>query len=261
MNYGLFLSASGVLSNMYRQDALANNLANAQTIGFKRDLASLSQRDPESVEGGFGFDLRNDLLDRLGGGVLAGPQRISFEQGHLEQTGNDLDLAIDGKNAFFAVRSTDPRTGRHDIQLTRDGRFALSSDGTLVTQDGKPVLDTSDQPIRLQRGATIDIDETGRIRQNGEESARIQVTAVSQPGALTKLGGGLLGWNSTRDIRTDPQNATVKQRFVEASNVDPIQTMMKIVDATKAATANGNLIRYHDLLLDRAVNTLGRVNA
>ena len=71
MNYGLYLSASGVLTNMYRQDVFANNLANASTVGFKRDLAAISQRDPESIEGGHAMQWRNDLLDELGGGVFA----------------------------------------------------------------------------------------------------------------------------------------------------------------------------------------------
>ena len=91
MNYGLYLSASGVLTNMYRQDVFANNLANAQTIGFKPDFPMLSQRDPESVEDDAGFDVRHDLLDRLGGGVYAGPQAIDFSVGRLEQTENPMD--------------------------------------------------------------------------------------------------------------------------------------------------------------------------
>ena len=72
MNYGMYLSASGVLTNTYRQDVYANNLANAQTVGFKVDVPSIKQRDPESIEDDLGYSVSKDMLDRLGGGVLAG---------------------------------------------------------------------------------------------------------------------------------------------------------------------------------------------
>ena len=88
MNYGLYLSASGVLTNTYRQDVFANNLANVETPGFKPDLPSIRQRDPEAIEDNLGFQGSNELLDRLGGGVLAGQQRINFNQGTLRPTGN-----------------------------------------------------------------------------------------------------------------------------------------------------------------------------
>ena len=86
MNYGLYLSAAGVLTNSYRQDVFANNLANVNTVGFKPDLPVLRTRPPEAIEDPAPFGTSNDLLERLGGGVLAGPQRTSFAPGPVEQT-------------------------------------------------------------------------------------------------------------------------------------------------------------------------------
>lgn len=112
MNYGLYLSASGVLTNMYRQDVIANNLANVETVGFKLDLPSIRQRDPESIEDSFGSDVSKRLLDKLGGGVLAAQQRINFSPGPIEKTGAPLDVALDSPGAFFCgqrrQRSTKP---------------------------------------------------------------------------------------------------------------------------------------------------------
>ena len=78
MNYGLYLSASGVLTNLYRQDVFANNLANSETVGFKPDSPTVRQREPEAIEDNLGLGASQRLLDKLGGGVLAGPQSIRF---------------------------------------------------------------------------------------------------------------------------------------------------------------------------------------
>jgi len=259
MNYGLYLSASGVLTNLYRQDVFANNLANVKTVGFKRDLAAIRQRDPESMEDGFSSAQSNRLLDRLGGGVFAARGRISFEPGPLEPTGGDLDLALAGNNAFFAVGITDD-TGKLQPQLTRDGRFTRDPDGFLVTiAGGHRVLDDKDQPINLPATGKVHIDRTGNVTVGEDQVATIQVASVTDQARLIKRGQGLLGWEGEGDLRTPLESPDVRQGFVEASGVDPIKALMELISATKAVSGNGNLIRYHDLLMDRAVNVLGRV--
>jgi len=260
MNYGLYLSASGVLTNMYRQDVFANNLANVKTDGFKPDVPTIRQRNPESVEDHFGFDVQQALLDRLGGGVLAGRQRINHAQAELTQTGNALDVALTQPKTFFAIAQTDA-AGQTAVRLTRDGRFSLGPNGQLVqTATGRPVLDTGDQPITLRPGVPVSIDDTGRIVQNGTVVGRLQVAAVNDPDHLIKHGDGVLRIpeSDTRRVVESPQ---MRSGHLEASGADPIRALMQVVEATKAVTANGNLIRYHDLIMDRAVNTLGRVTA
>lgn len=260
MNYGLYLSASGVLTSMYRQDVFANNLANVGTAGFKLDLPSVRQRDPESVEDGFGSDVSKRLLERLGGGVLAGPQRVSFAPGPLQQTGGPLDVALESRDAFFVVSDDNAPVGGSAIRLTRDGRFSRNAQGYLVTvAGGHRVMDTKDKPIRLADDAPVSIDGAGRVLQNGQEVTQLQVTAVTDTDRLIKTGQNLFQMGGPQDLRTAPQLATVRSGFIESSGVDPISTLMKLIAATKAVTANGNLIRYHDLLMDRAVNVLGRV--
>ncbi len=258
MNYGLYLSASGVLTNTYRQDVFANNLANVETVGFKPDIPSIRQRDPESVEDNLGYGISNDLLDRLGGGVLAGRQRINFTQGAHRATGNMLDVALYDKDQFFAVRSIDPDTGEAQIHLTRDGRFTLNGAGELVTQSGQHVLDASDQPIVITGNGKASIGTGGQVLVDGETIAQLQIARVADLQRLTKRGQGLFAFDGP-DPRQAVESPRVNPGYVEASGVDPIMTMMKIVAATKAATGNANMIRYHDQLLDRAVNTLGRV--
>lgn len=263
MNYGLYLSASGVLTSMYRQDVFANNLANVGTVGFKRDLAMVSQRAPESIEGDHPFELQHALLDRLGGGVFAGPQSVAFKAGALERTNNPRDIALEGDNAFLAVSASNPATGRDEVHLTRDGRLSVNGGGYLVMMaGGQRVLDEDDQPIRLgDAKAEVTIDRDGRVRQDGAVVAQLQIAAAANPKALVKAGGNLLRFEDGRDGRVEPAQRRVRPGFVEASTADPFTELKAMLDASSAVEANGNLIRYHDLLMDRAVNTLGRVTA
>jgi flagellar basal-body rod protein FlgF len=258
MNYGLYLSASGVLTNTYRQDVFANNLANVETPGYKPDIPSIRQRDPEAIEDQLGFEGSNALLDRLGGGVLAGQQRINFTQGTLRPSSNPLDVALEGEDKFFAIEAIDPETGNTKVRLTRDGRFTLNSAKELIMQSGHRVLDDSDQPIVLSGTGVAKIDLKGQVFQGNEVVAQLQVTRINDLDQLTKRGQGLFSFEG-KDPRQAIVNPSVKPGFVEASGVDPIMTMMQVVAATKAASGNANMIKYHDQILDRAVNTLGRV--
>ena len=262
MNYGLYLSASGVLTNLYRQDVYANNLANAHTVGFKPDVAMIRQREPESVESGAGIDFSQELLDRLGGGVFAGPQSVNMASGHLQKTSGDLDAAIEDRNAFFAIGVANPRSGQTEVQLTRDGRFTLNDRGVLVTvAGGHQVLDSDGEPIQLDQSAAARISPSAAILQNGEPAAQLRIANVADTSLLVKAGGSRFHFNGPDRLLKPVAHPKVRPGFVEASGVDPIKALMKVISATKAATGNGNLIRYHDLLMDRAVNVLGRVTA
>lgn len=259
MNYGLYLSASGMLTNLHRQDVFANNLANVKTVGFKRDLAAIQQRDPEVIEERFGSRLSRRLLDRLGGGVFAARSRISFEPSPLEETGGDLDLALTGRNAFFVVRQIDA-AGNEQVRLTRDGRLTRDAEGMLVTVvGGYRLLDDRDQPIALPATGKVHIDNAGKISVGDEQVATIQIAKVNDPERLIKQGHGLFRWSGAEDPRSPVEAPNVRQGFVESSGVDPIKALMNLISATKAVTGNANLIRYHDLMMDRAVNVLGRV--
>lgn len=260
MNYGLYLSASGVLTNLYRQDVFANNLANIETPGFKPDAPAIRQRDPESIEDNLGLGVSQDLLDRLGGGVLAVPPAIRFQPGPLTRSGNPLDVALDTKDTFFVVRHTDERTGEVSIRFTRDGRFTRNSDGELVTQAGFRVLDDTDNPIVIPDGVMAQIDAAGRVvTADGALLGQIQVTRVADTDRLYKQGQNLFAYKGNQDPREAVDTPLVHPGHVEASGVDPIRTLMSITDASKAATTNADMIRFFDRMMDRAVNTFASV--
>ncbi len=257
MNYGLYLSASGVLTNQYRQDVFANNLANVATPAFKPDVPVIKQRDPETIEDHLGGRLSQRLLERLGGGVLAGPQRIDLSVGPFEQTGNPLDVALPDKDTFFAVEWRGGN-GADTVRLTRDGRFTRNAAGELVTPSGQRVLDADGQPITVPAVGDVRFDAAGRLLHNGEPVARLQVARVPDQGSLRKTGGNLFAFNGP-DPREPVANPSVLPGKIESSGVNPVRALMDVTSAGKSAMGNAEMIRYFDLLMDRSVNSLGRV--
>lgn len=258
MNYGLYLSASGVLTSMYRQDVLANNLANVGTPGFKPDFVSTRQRDAARIEDGLSGLPSNRLLERLGAGALLAPNRTSFAQGVLEPTGNQLDAAIQGPG-FFMV-SAGSQTGGEKIRLTRDGRFALNAGGQLVmAAGGLPVLDENKVPIQVN-GAAGPVRINGAdVEQNGAAVARIGLVDVPNTGGLQKAGGNLFRPTASQVASLQPAAGTMQSQSVERSGVDPIQAMLGIMSASSAVSSNTRMIQVQDDLMNRAINTLGRI--
>ena len=261
MNYGLHLSAAGVLTNMYRQDVLANNLANVSTVGFKRDLASISQRPAETSEDHETHPYQHDILDKIGGGVYAGAQRISFDVGPMQQTGNPLDLALESPDAFFVVAKPGER-GKDELRLTRDGRFTRNAEGLLVTAvGGFKVLDADNTPIRISDDQSVVVSNDGRLQQGGVDVAQVQVATVKNRERLVKDGQNLLRYTGRPEDRVAADRPRVRSGFVEASAVDPIRELLGLIETSGAIQNNTNMIKYHDLMMDRAVNSLGRVTA
>lgn len=259
MNYGLQLSASGVLTSLYRQDVLTNNLSNATTVGFKPDMVFTRQRDASSVENDLGHMPSNRLLERLGGGAMMAPNRVSHAQGALETTGNPLDLALQGEG-FFAVMERDDN-GEGHVRFTRDGRFTMDEQGRLVTSTrGLAVLDNRDRPIRLPRGESVHIDERGLVRVDGNTVARLQVSDVADRDGLRRGPDGLFIPDEGTLAERRTGTGMVRQGVLEQGAVDQIQAMMAMTGAARDAQANLGMVTYHDRVMERAINGLGRVS-
>ena len=116
-----------------------------------------------------------------------------------------------------------------------------------------------DQPIQLPVSGDVVVQNDGRILVDGEEVAQLQVTGVTNPAQLVKRGQNLYGMPQDDNFRKAAGRTAILQGFTEQSSVDPIKTLMQLTEATKTANGNANMIKYQDQLIDRAVNTLGRV--
>ncbi len=253
MIYGMYLSASGIVANSHRQDVIANNLANAETNGFKRDLASFYQRPTEATARGAAGSRTDPILEGIGGGLFAMPTRVDNTQGDFEATGNNLDVAITG-NGFFSVSD-----GKSANKLTRDGKFMTDAEGnlTLASSQGQHVLDQAGQPIKLDVKFPVQIGQDGTIVQNGKTVNRIGLFAVADPRQLTKVGKEMLAVTDPKALL--PSQATVHSGFIERSNVDPATELTQLMDTQRQLEANANMIRYQDQMLDKLVNTVGRI--
>lgn len=260
MNYGLYLSASGVMVNSHRQDVLANNLANVNTAGFKPLFTDLRQRPAESLEDGpVDFGLSNALLDKLGGGVFGKDQRVAFATGAPIKGGN-LDAALTADNAFFVVQHTDPSTGQTDIRLTRAGQFRTNTEGQLVTQAGDLVLNRGNQPIEIEGNPVITrTGEINMLNTNDEVIARDQLQVVEANLESLRPSGKNLFEMRGGDSRVPIERPVVLPGHYESSGTSAIGTMMDIVSATKAATGNARMIQYHDQMLNASINTFARL--
>jgi flagellar basal body rod protein FlgG len=257
MNYGMQISASGVLTAMYEQDVATNNLANVNTVGFKPEVTSLIARDAARIEDGVMNLPSNVLLERLGAGVLVAPNAVSFEQGPLVSTSNDLDLAIQGEG-FFVIRESTDQTGDR-FRLSRDGRLTRDPSGQLVrSADGLPVLDVQNRPINLPIGPVF-ISSDGTISQDDKVLAQIQVTQVPDNSRLRKIGHGMFQAPADAMEGRRPATGLVRQFNLESAAVDPVLATVQVTQASRDAERNFGMIQYHDRLIDRAINTLGRV--
>ncbi|GIW74924.1 MAG: flagellar basal body protein [Phycisphaerales bacterium] len=262
MQQGMRISASGAMVALYRTDLHAANLANVDTVAFKPDSASIQSRLVVREEDNLPMLPSDRLLEKLGAGVLAGPRRVDFAQGPLQATGNDLDLALEGRG-FFMVRAQGPDGAQ--VRLTRDGRLTRNSTGQLVqAATGLPVLSPGGSPIVLPDGlGPVAIDHRGVLTDTaGRAVGQLAVVDVPDPTVLHKAGHGL--YQAPPAALAQAQQATelgtrVHQRMVEGSAVDPIKALLELTDAGKAVASNTRMIGYHDQLLDQAINTFARV--
>ena len=251
MIYGLYLSATGVMTNSLRQDTIANNLANAETAGFKKNLVNFRQRLPASQErAGYA----NPLLDRIGGGTLVDPTQVDTSQGDFESTDNPLDAAINGPGYFLV-------NDRGQQRLTRSGQFLIRQDGTLCLSGGgnQPVLGVGGAPVKLDgtRRNQTEIAQDGTITQDGAPVARLAIVNAPNPVALRHEGGNLFSYADPAGL--SPSDSVVRGGFTERANVDPATEMAGLIDAQRQLEMNANMIRYQDQTLDRLVNSVGKI--
>lgn len=255
---GLYSAYTGMLNEQNRMDIMTNNLANATTVGFKKegstsqsfnDVLAVKIKD-ESV------GLSN--VQRIGinnPGVKIGENYTDYTQGSFRVTGNTYDLALSGEG-FFAIEFTN-KAGETSTKYTRAGQFTLNKEGYLVTQEGDYVLDTSNKRIRLNTLQDSTIDKQGNIIQNGQVVARIQITDFEDYDYLEKYGESY--YQAIEGAEKIASDATVNSGYLEMSNVQTVTEMVNMISITRAYESNQKIIQTMDNTLDVAVNQLGRI--
>ncbi len=251
MVYGLWLSAAGMAANQYRQNVASNNMANINTVGFKHDLAVLQERAVEAASHGDGLMYGHAVLDWLSGGTHVTPTVHSFEPGPTMTTHRPLDAKIDGPG-FYRIAT--PAGERY----TRDGRFALDAGRRLVTvAGGHAVLSDGGGEIVAGPGAPPEIDEGGRVRQGETVLATLGLVEFNDRSLLRKQGGNL--FLATAGAAAAPaRDSRITPRALEASNIDPVDGLVDMIEASRGFEINANLVSLQDAMIGRAVNEIAR---
>ncbi|MEQ9616444.1 MAG: flagellar hook-basal body protein [Phycisphaerales bacterium] len=259
MNYGLYISTSGMLTNMARLDVASNNLANVNTIAFKPDFVGVAQRDPVTIEDGIPFEDSNRLLEKLGAGPWPTANAISFEPGAIELTGQDLDVAIEGEG-FLVLRDGGPE----DYAYTRDGNLAINARSILVSAStGKPVLSEDGREIRIDTSRKLLIHADGRVEQDGGEIGQLRIRGISDLSQLRKAGDNLFKIDENVPLGVNLETRVdfvLEQGALEQSSVNPVSATLAVTQASRAASGASRMIQYFDGFMDSAINTLGRVS-
>lgn len=249
MIYGLYQSAAGMLVSEYRQNVIANNVANADTIGFQRDLAVFSERDTAANEGLYDGDSAEHLRG-LSGGQWLGRTHTDFRGGRRVSTDSPTDVALNGPG-FFAVRS-DGRT-----LFTRDGRFIADVRGRLVSAtDGAEVLGRGGTSISTNpRGGPVTIDVEGRVLQDNMPIGRLEITDFADYAALRKVGASRVDAGDQQPI---PSPADVEHNVLELSTVEAIPEMAAMIEASRSYQMNAQMISLQDQTISRLISTVSR---
>jgi flagellar basal-body rod protein FlgG len=246
---GIYTSALGLLPLQKKLEVIANNLANVNTTAFKRDDAFANELISASAlfRDGTVDPTEKDINEQT---------TTDFSQGTLQQTGNPLDAAIDG-HGFFVVQTDE------GIKLTRDGSFNISTDGTLVTRNGDPVMGTGgsiriDDIQDLQRSQLV-IERNGTVKAGDKIYGQIQILSPDSLSELSKAGQNMYTFKSNTLLsQVDPSAFSVRQGFLEGSNVNPIDEMVAMIQIQTSFEAGQKAVQSQDTSLGQA-NQVGQV--
>lgn len=245
---GLKTSAAAMDAQNERLSVLANNLANVGTVGFKADGLAFFQLLTSPRAAG-SVSPTDPAAPPMQAGIRT---RVDFSDGAMRDTGNPLDLAIEGSGFFAVGDPTNPK-------LTRAGNFTRGAGGGLETLDGQPVLGDGRQPIRLPPGGKITIEENGDIVVDGTSAGKIGVFDVKNRGPLSRDGSARFVVPQGVQIAT-AETVKIKQGALEQSNVNPVVTLVEMIDALRVYEAASKAARSVDETLNRAVGDVGRTS-
>lgn len=244
---GIYTGASGMLAESMRTDVISNNLANVNTAGFKKDVA-VTKDFASMLITRINDGANAPVIGSLGVGVMVDEIATNHSTGMMKNTGNDFDVAIEGKG-FFTVETP------QGVRYTRNGTFAKNIQGELITQDGYRVLGQNG-PIRIQ-GSKMVVGNDGGISVDNQLVGKLQLVEFDNEKQLTKEGSSLFALPPGQKVK--PGTGGVRQGFLEMSNVNVISEMVNLISNYRTYEINGKVVQSHDQLIDKAVNEVGRL--
>jgi len=224
---GMYNLIDGSMTQQLRFETIANNMANSNTNGFKKDIISFYEA----------LDMQSN-------------SSTDFSPGHLRYTGNELDVALSSKG-FFKVETP------NGLRYTRDGAFSINAEGILVTGNGDTVLGQSG-PITLENGEVY-IGRDGQVVVNNESVDKILVVDFDDPQLLRKEGGSYYSYQGENNGISTEADAEIQQKYLEGSNVNPTQEVIKMIETYRAFESVEKAIQSIDALTGTMVNDYGTI--
>jgi len=264
---GFYTAASGMMTQMRNQEAITNNIANANTPGYKGDQATI-RAFPEMLiqqAGSNNLPVTRNVdvpyqhsVGSINTGVYVQEFVTNFEQGPLEETGKTSDMAlVNGElpdetgSLFFSVQNAEG-----EPRYTRNGNFTVDGEGFLVTNQGYYVLDAAGNSINTG-GMEFNVTQDG-VLETPDAQTQLGIRYVADVNDLIKEGNDVFAGES----EPVPAEAafTVDQGFLEQSNVDELQAMTDARNAYRIFETNQRVLRAYDESMSQAVSDIGRVN-
>ncbi|HEX7083900.1 MAG TPA: flagellar hook-basal body protein [Gaiellaceae bacterium] len=231
---GIYAAAAGMAAQQTRLEAIANDLANAGTAGYKSERVGFKDLVYGSVDG-----------VAVGSGAAAVDAGPSMVQGTLTDSSDPLSLALDGPG-FFQIRRADGSTG-----LTRDGDFMLDAAGNLVTSQGEQLVPPIKVPAGVQpKNVTVAAD--GTVSAPGRTLGKLQIVDVPSPNGLLAVGSSTFLATAASGAAAPARGTQVKQHQLEASNVDTAEAMTDLLDAQQTYTLASRALSIQDQMLQIA---------
>lgn len=251
---GLYTAYTGMRTQQEKMDAVANNLANVDTVGYKKDqmvqesfkeILTYKINDPEVPH--------TQGIGKMSLGVKVSQVYTDHMQGSLKQTDDLLNVAIQG-DGFIKVGKYQ-EDGSLMTKYTRDGSFNLDQDGRLVTNDGLFVMGEVGE-INLN-SYKIRINSDGTIYDGENRMDQIQMVSFEDNNTLRKEGSSL--YTTAEGAVEKAFEGTLQQGFVEASNVNSIEEMINMISTMRTYESNQKVIQTYDATMDKVVNSVGAV--
>jgi len=244
-----------MMLQMVRQDVLANNLANANTSGFKRDMV-IAQEFPTLLLKRMGEVTRENSIRKpvkpedigyLGTGAAVQQIVTDYNNGAYKATENPFDLALADEDCFFCIETP------AGVRYTRNGSFSVDAEGRLVNANGYSVLGLGG-PVLVEGDFVV--DERGNIIQDGVTVDTLSIVRFPDLDVLTKVGNDLYAAEGQEP--ETPENPRVLQGYLESANVNAVREMVDLITVVRSYEVMQKVIQSQDETLDRLINQAGR---
>ncbi len=246
---GLYTAATGMIHQRNKLDSIANNLANTNTRGYKKDdVVSRSFNDELLLRMSKGENPK--ALGPINHGVYAERVTTFFQDGALQQTGLITDVALQGEGFFTIIRDGQEL-------YTRDGTFKVNNEGILVTMEGHVVAGEYG-PIEVGQ-EDFEIDSEGYVWQGYNLVNRLQLVNFEDPNALEKVGNNLFANNNPGANPVVEFEGQVFQGYAEQSNVELVDEISDMITVSRSYEANLRILQMLDNVLSKTVNEVGSV--